>query len=752
MGNDLSKEKIELFNLVIQNLSTAMKNSVLYSSSHPIFKISIKNFKDSMDKWFASEKDLDLGISTDTILLAGSFVDKKSELYRDVAEYLHSREVVAICFKKGVEVQELLSVFNFLTKDVKSIREKGGIDVKMPKMEHIDIKGVDYSSLLEGSGGELNIEEEKIWQSLSEISSESKEGKLPGSKKEFIVDFLKDTKRSSLVLNKVYKDAVIKLEDEKTVKRMRESIARVYEYFAKNPGEDAVVARGNIGKLISRLDPDLVIRLFDPDVVDGRNFDMAQEMMKDFSDEFVAEFIENLISHQDRFNENLLKVFDKIIPGGTRANNVAAMVSDRMEDKNLLSYDTLNNMQMSIKEIFGAHPDSNFMSQMYKLTVETFVDRKKGVMMFSRRLVPLVEEYIRAVRKESLKKQEAELLLNIIWHEDDPEVFKKFSEKFIAIVPDLLSLGDTELLRQAFELFSEDMRPEQKKKTKINDEAARALLSIEKSILDAKIVSLIESAEMKNLEDIVAILNRAKSNAAKVILDEFVTEPNMSSRNKLGFVLAGMQERSADEIVSRISEASPTMTGELFSVLRKASYEKSRLVVPELLRHADPRIREQVVESFVPVSGAEKQILNLILWREKDKRVRRKALISALKTGDTVLINSIFRDAERRFFDKKPLLEVVKLSGEVGRKEAVPNLVKVFMRKGIFGNSQALRLAALVSMGRLRNEEAMKAVRSGKTDKSESIRNMCEVILKLDKGIQQNPAENPSGGVDENKG
>jgi hypothetical protein len=703
MSKGLSKDRLELFNLVVQNLGTALKNSVLYSSDHPIFAFSVRNFKDSLDKWLAAGKDLTLGISTDSILLGGEFIDKKSELYREVAEYMHSRGVLAISFARGVELEELEGILKFLKEDVRTIREKGGIEPNIPPMPHISVKGIDYSSLLEGIGTEITPEEEEIWNSLTEISTASKIETLPESKKEFIANFLKDTKRASHILNKVYKEAIIKLQDEETVRSMRESIARIYDYFSKGSDDEREIARGNIGKLISRLDPDLVVRLFDPAVIDGADFDLAREIVKDLSDEFLAEFIGSLMGRHDRFNENILKVLDKLVPGGARASNVASLVAGRMIDRNLLSSETLTEMQMSIKEVFGNHPDSNFMSEMYKLTVETFVDRKVGSTTFSRRLVPLVEEYVKAVRKEGLKRQEAELLLNIIWHEDDPGVFIRFSERFISIIPDLLELKDTERIRQAFELFSEDLRPEQKKDPEIRAQAERSLRAIDSHGLLEKLISFIPVLEMKALEDTISILDRSSFSPAKPMLDAFILENDVSKRNKLGFVIAGLHRKSADEIVASIAEAPPSLKGELFSILRKVSYEKSRTIAMDLIRHKDPVVREQALEGFVPVTDREKKMLISLIVRERSGRVRRKAIRSLLKTDDADVINALFRSAERRFFDRGLLLDVVRLAGETASKKAVPKLARLFLRKRIFERKEDLRMAALVSLGKIRD-------------------------------------------------
>ena len=739
MKKKLSKDQLELFNLILQNFSTTIKNSVLYATDHPIFEFSIKNFKKSLEEWFSEEDRIDLGITSETILLGGETVDAGSDLARDVADHLHSRGMVAISFTKGIEKDELVEFFKFIKSDTKTIRAKSGVLKNIPPVPHIKIKEIDYSALLGSAREKVTSEEEDIWKSLSEIAAEAKGGKLPESKSEFLVDFLKDTRRSSLVLNKLYREAVSKLEDEETVQNIREAIARVYDYFAKSGDDSGKVAKGNLSRLIARLDPELVIRLFDPEIVDNKDFDLAQEMTRDFSDDFVAEFIESLMSGQDTFNESLLKVFDKLVPGGTKASNVASMVTDKLLDKNLLSRDTLTKLQMSIKEIFGAHPDSDFMSQMYKITVETFIDQKTESQTYAARLAPLVSEYLKAVKNEHLKKHEAELLLNIVWNEDDPDDFIKFSGKLEEIMPDLIVLKDIRHIRNIFELFTEDLRPEQRKKEAISAEAHDILERIAGEDLVNTIISFVPDSDIKSLEDVVFILLNVGESATEHLLDVFFLEKNMLRRNKIGFVLSEMKGLASDKILERLKGTEPPLSGELFGILKKHDPEKARLFAKEAFTHKDVNMRLQALDGFHPTTAEEKNEIFNVFRKEKNKDVRDKAMTILLKTEDEDTINRLFRVAERKFFNHELLLKMVKASGEIGSQGAYKHIERAFRRKSLFDKGDDLRIAAAASLGKLRTDEAMELIEKGLTDRSERVRNMCEIIMKLEERSQKAP-------------
>jgi hypothetical protein len=98
----LNQEQIERFDLIVRNLSLAIKNSSLYDMEHSIVVSSIKNFKDVLDKWLAKTDKLELGVTHDDLFLDGAPVkEEKDSRYVEVADYLHMRGVIALTFQKS---------------------------------------------------------------------------------------------------------------------------------------------------------------------------------------------------------------------------------------------------------------------------------------------------------------------------------------------------------------------------------------------------------------------------------------------------------------------------------------------------------------------------------------------------------------------------------------------------------------------------------------------------------------------------
>ncbi|MGB2599788.1 MAG: hypothetical protein WBB86_07740 [Candidatus Omnitrophota bacterium] len=730
-----TQEQIDLFDLIIRNLSLAIKNSALYDMSHSICVASIKNFKECLDKWVVDEGKLEIGITHDDIFLDGSPVkEEKDARYTELADYLHMRGIISLNFIKGISEKELSDFFSYIKKDRRIIRKEGGVLENMPETPNLQVKEIDYSALLDSTKGAPVTEEAEVWQSLFKVAEESREGKLPEGKSEFLEGFLEDGKKSANMLNKVYHEAVEKLQDEETLEEIRDTVAKICVYFEKYDTPHSKALKVKLMNIVSQLHPDLIGMLFEKTVVDERDFNLANEITKDLSDSFVAEFIESLISSDDTFNENLLKVFEKLAPGKSRASNVVSMVADKLFSKRVLNPEVLTQMQTSIKEIFKNHTDSDFMSQLHKITVDAVINKKMDTLVYVAKLSPMINKFVQSIEEGRLKKEEIWLLLNILWLEESPEEFKKFGEKLLEILPELLDGKETVRLKEMVEFFTEKMRPEQKENEQIAEEAKALMNKIMSKESRDEIISYVPDADSKELDDIAYMLSKSEESSAGMLINGFISEKNPAYRNKFRTIFSTMKEEIVKETIDRMEYCDPSVVRDLFSILAEYSPDKAHLIAKKLMRHENARMRWEGLDVFKPVSDDEINSVFELFKKERNEEVKKKAASVLLETRNPEVIDELFKCAEGRFFISKFFITLVELCGNMRVQESFSNLKRLFLKRPFFTtkNRNNLRVASISSLARLHTEEAMELVRQGFKDKSETVRKMCEIILRLD--------------------
>lgn len=741
-AKEFTKQQTDLLAPLIRNLSMALKNSVLYSVDHPIFASSVNNFKSALEMWLASEERCDIGISQDELFVGGISVGAGNERAMEVASYLHMRGMISVSFLKGVEIEELKSLFGFLKEDKKIIREKGGILKNVPATPHVQVKEIDYSALLAKEQAEAAASDEgKIWKFLFDIGNDIKAGgDLPGSKIEFLVDFFKSSDKSAAVINKVYKEAMSKMEGQETAENIRGTVAKICNYFEKQSPQKSKEIKVELMRIVSQLHPDLINVLFEKTVVDDRSFDLADEVTKDFSDSFIASFIESLITQEDMVNENLIKIFDKLAPGETRANSVVSMVADRLLGKRVLNADALSKLQTSVKDIFKAHPHSGFMTQMYNITVDAVLNKKIDTLIYMARLSPLLNKFAQSMAEEKLKKEEIWLLMNILWLESNPLEFNKFSSKLVGTLSELLDAKDTVRVREILQFFTERMRPEQMADGQMSVEIKDTISRLTSKEAIDSIISLIPEANPKGMEDIADILSRTGNRAASPLVDAYLAAKNPAQRNKFRMIFARNKEAVVNEAITRLEYAEIGTAKDLLDILKEHDTDKANLIAKRLLWHKDPRIRWAGLETIVPSGEEDRNAIFLMFRKERDKEVQKKAAMVLLETKEQEIIKRLFENIEKSFFRRSFLPQLVDACGRIRCQEALPHLKQIFIKKAFFNTAARdnLRVAVVTALGRIRTAEAMELVRTGVDDRSEKVRKLCDILVKLDQSGSAN--------------
>ncbi|MBN2030363.1 hypothetical protein JW824_08980 [bacterium] len=730
---ELSQEQEKKLNNTIKNFRIALKNSVFYESNHPLYVSSIENFKNALDKWLLAEHELNLGITQDNLYLDGTLINEKEGTYSEIANYLHMRGIISLLFRQGITKGELTEFFNFIKNDRRTIKEKGGIQKNISTDGHLKIKEIDYSALLR-SARESVESKDNVWQFLFDTAKESRSGELPKSKVEFLIDFLKDTSKSAMTLNKVYKEAVNQLQDEQAAEDIRNTIMQICQYFENKSSDQAREIKVKLMHVISQLHPDLIHTLFDKTVGDNQEFDLAESITKDFSESYIAEIIESLISKEDTFNENLLKVFDKLIPKVNKSDHVISLVADKLFNKRIVNPDTLSKLQMSIKEIFKRHPESNFMNQIYNITVDAVVNKKIDTLVYVARLTPLINKFVQSMEEGKLKKEEIWLLLNILWLENEAVEFKKFTEKVLHILPELVDTKDTERIKEIVEFFSEKTRPEQQKDRELIKEISNGFQKVTNKETLISLISMIQDAGRKDLEDITYILVKASNHSAKMLIDAFMDNTNPIFRNKLNFIFQKMKDTIAKEVIERFEYCEPHFIRDLFFILKECSPDKTHLIAKKLITHKHPQIRWEALNGFIPKTKEEIVDILKFCKKEKNNDVKKKAAAVILQTNSEESIHLLFKYARSGLFKHKFLMQLIELCGQLKVKTTFIHLKNIFLKRPLFSTKKRdeLRVAAITSIARMHTEEAAELVNHGLLDKSKRVRKTSEIIMQLD--------------------
>ncbi len=735
MENQLPIERLDLFDSLIRGLSTAIKNSSLYAIDHPVFIQSINDLKESIDNWFSGDNSLVIGVAQDNLLLNDSYVREENEMYEELSGYLHRRGVMVLTLMSGITIGELSGFVTVIKEDAKGLRDAGGILKVLSETKNLKIKALDYTNLLGRAGSEVSDEDQDVWKSLCSIGKDQETGGLPVSKEEFLKEFLKNSQKSAGLLNKVYKKALTQMDDEATVEDIRATMTRITRYFSEKPGQESVNSREELASVIGNLDPELVVKIFEASGQDSEG-GLIREITGDLSDDTMSDMISSIISGEGGFNESLLKLFDKMMPEETEAGNLASMVVDNLFQKNMADKSAITDLKSSMKELVKTHPENSFMSEMYKITVDSFVSEKIDATSQGGVLAELVNEFKESLKEENLRANKIRLVLNLIWIENDSAEAEKLIERITEHCEQLIKEGNVGLVREIMQFFTDQLPKKEVTFDHVSAGTDKILKLIYEGNAIESIIKAIPGARENRLEDIAYVSSRLHADQKIQIIDAFLLEEDPFVRDKYTHVLSKMGTEIWDEIIKRLECGDFTVIKSLLSILKSIDSERTILITANLLNNKDAQVKLEALKGYSLVGGnsQDKDLILKLFTDDKNDAVRKRALTILISSDDQDLVNSIFGKVQKSRGLKKYLMQLVKLCGAKKMDTMIPHFEKILFKETFFYTSKLdeLRIAVVVALGQINTPEAMELLGRGSGIKREKVKNMCEVVLKLE--------------------
>jgi hypothetical protein len=666
---ELPKAKVANFEAVVRALNTALSTTAMYPERHPMRAEAAKAAKAGVDAWFRAESALDIGFSPDNVLLAGQTVKEKDSLFTEVANHFHSRGVLAIALNRSVSVEELTSLFDALLETPEAIAKAGGVVRRMRPSTHIKVKEIDYAAVLAGSRRQAASGSEplRMWESLCRIGDELWQGGVTKSKLEALEAKLGNPRAAADAFNTAYAKAG----------RDGDAVAgKIWQLVGGLLRDEGVVSpdkvralRKCLTSIAGQLSPDLAASLLAQSTEDATTSALEDVFAEGMSDDAMAATIVSFMGRQGAIDSRMVTLFQKMSAQPKRSSAVAALVAGGLRKKAGGTTEGLAQIQEALLTAMKTTDLNAFMSEVYRLTVDMLPTRAGQVAGLPERLVPVVHDYEQLAGTDAGAKQAwTDLVLNILWFDDDPTSFEAFNDRLIALFGEDASACDERLIRSALKLYAAKVEQPRVPEA-IVQISGEALRRIGKLAGAARMVSLIAGSDEDELKGLRRALDGIEVGSADALLDAFLRESRGETRAKLAFMLWDVP----------------------------FTHKQMRAIVKSLDRERNAKERDAVLGALIGSSDAK----------------RMDTLFGCLRGG---------------LFINRHLHALVRVCGERRRAEAVRHLGAVlawhprFYQRG----GDALRAAAAVSLGQIGSDESLAVLGQYAGDRDPAVRKACE--------------------------
>lgn len=261
----------------------------------------------------------------------------------------------------------------------------------------------------------------------------------------------------------------------------------------------------------------------------------------------------------------------------------------------------------------------------------------------------------------------------------------------------------------------------------------------EKETLDELIKALYDGTIRATPAQLGRFLTHLRGAALAPLLHATETVDHKELRSVLRAAVQGIANRNRAAVVELLEEEDPVVAAGAARLVGDLQVTEAGPALAQILAHDDPSVRLAAVEAAISlrastVAGALEHALD---DPDRDVRVAAARALGTLRYGPAVSTLAEIVDGKAiRSADIGEKVAVFEAYGTVAGGEGVRVLDKLLNGKGFFGKREPseIRAAAALGLGRVRNEDAVAALRKASNDEDAVVRSNVNRALREEEG------------------
>ncbi|HZI94717.1 MAG TPA: HEAT repeat domain-containing protein [Patescibacteria group bacterium] len=752
-----ANERRGLANDWLKDFCLALKNVSLYSVDHPRGREYLDRAYESLRRLIGERRETTLTRADGRLYLDGTLLDRDRGLSQQFVDDLNARNVDSLVFHSTITPEEHQGLIRAMMAKPDAVSEKGGFDQILMDEGVSSVKTNSGRSMRQresvdnGLLGEAGLSAFLMHQVRSTgvfhgTPAESATSRLDGTPMPTVTSVLQ---RDPVALTRAIEEMARSRENPpSTPEAMAELIADTLERLAERAIEEHQRDReeilADVGRAAVASDPEVHPPLFlekaGPrsirknlaSAVDGLPPDQIAELVAahypraegDFRR--LTEILNRTLIWRDHRAAALVSLEAKMVAQGLSQEDYRELVDH-------LAWSEVNvnrRLELLYKGDYLWRVDfSRFKEVLVKLLatdqlkeattlIQKYLSGLMGDDLEIRRRVADNARYILQLLEKTGKcltmlTRISEMFFTRFQDEQDADVVARLSGVLAFLVDLRLRSGDLgaalDLMRKAEKIGNTTTPALKERGERLAESLSRAgndkiFKTLTEMLLTGTDQSSMEAAE---------ILKRGGGRSANYLIERLAEEENRSHRARLVMLLKETGKGSSLPFAARLEDSRWYLVRNVVGILGDIGDVSIMPQLRKVAAHSDPRVRREVVRTFVRFATPECEELIIAALRDEDRGVQITA-VNALASLKGPRALGVMIDLARRSgsFENAPLelrQEAVAGLGRMGSKEALPVLSEILTRKGFLGYTEPteLRAAAARALGGLGSNEAV---------------------------------------------
>lgn len=688
-------------------LNISKRSVGLYPRDHPIIKESLTRAFEFLNDLFEVSREITLGIAKDTLLVGDFVLDANNPVFKEFATSLHRKGIAAVTFRSGLSMEELLGFHELLVSRDSAVGQALSEKAAEKGLRTIKILPLDLSrfSFVEDRLREKDSDG-ALWESY--VS-----GLIDGR--------LADSDAEGVVLN-ILPEHMARFMNERMAENAQEvTYDRVITSYLKKRTHSGINT-GLFSKflsLIENLSPELkqqfLKRAFSrPHVEAGDTEHLLRELTSYDIDRLKTMFDEN----SSLIPESLGNLLDKL-----QHAKAGESFFDRLSGNRGVIDDIV--IDETILGLFKNDQFKKFVNEDYRKELQRV---SRGAEALTR---GMEEELEREHRDETVDRKFSEIVLELL------EADYVGREDYLSLLTRISMMTDHFLETGRFYEISEIYNTVYSHTLtgKFKDEALGMLSYFfhSKEFL-AKFIEALKIWGKADREGALRLARVEKHHLISPLLDAVAEEPVASVRKLLLLVLRSFGSDILPEVTRRLDDERWYVVRNMLYLIRETGGLKYVGHIRRLARHPNRQICLEAVKTLVNFKTTD-SLSYIKLYLQSDDPVVRDQMINLAGTyryNDAVphLLGIL---EKRGVFGSKSYdkLSIVRALGKIGDPRALRNLSDLYHSKAIVFRTalDELKVEIFRSLENYPRDAATHLLEAGLRSKNDEIRTISERLL-----------------------
>jgi hypothetical protein len=706
------KEKLpidaKLLSDAVIELNISRRSVGLYPREHPIARDSIEKAFDFLRKLFDLRSTITVGIAKDTLVVDEYTLDRKNPVFKEFALSIHSKGIAAMTFYSGLGKEELFFLHELITaKDIPSGKDLVELAQKNG-LKHIVLTPLDISKFgFVEDALRQDGAETKIWEDYIY-------GLLEGR--------LADSDAEGVLLNVAPEDIAGLINDQMSDDTHEVTYDRVITTYLRKK-EDSGINRELFTRFISmvqnlgpKIKQQFLKRAFSGPSMDAGE---AERLFGELSQNDIGKVMTMFSEHSSLIPDSLRNLVDKL----NAAKKGKGFFDLIVDGKGLVDDVEIDERIMGL---FSLDHFKTFVTDEYQAELEEMLRGFEG------RKSPVLEQVRNECRDEIVDRVASEVILELLEADSTGrDEYLALLARLAELVRDFLETGRFLEVSDIYNtLYSHTLAG------KYRQEAAGMLeFSFYSRDSIAKMIEAFKLWGRFEREGVVRLTAVLKRYLTDPLFDALSEEKDPSIRKFLLSVLIGFRTDIVPEAVRRLNDERWYVLRNMIYLIRECGGVKHVHQIKPFAKHADKRISVEAVKTLLHfnVPGTFPYVRLYLQSRDLELRdqVIRLAGIYRLKEAVPYLLEIL---------EKKGLFgtewhyktSVVKALGDIGDPRAVVPLTRLYQSKTMLYGSfmEELKVEIFKSLSSYPQASVRSLVDQGLSSKNREIRAISEKLLR----------------------